>query len=138
MSARRGLVLPSVETQTLAFVDAARQGGSIRNRWLEFAGFAVYLRYAQSLALTDGLVLGECITLGTLEVPARYRHRGWFWRYCQLCAALVEDGVVVESVVNRTLLASLRLRPGFVEYAPANFVLRKRTPSHWPLTIAGA
>lgn len=135
MNARRGPTLPSVETQTVAFVDAARQGGYIHNRWLEFAGFAVYLRYAQSLALTDTLVLGECIALAAVEVPVRYRHRGWFWRYCQLCAALVEDGVVVESVVNRAFLASLRQRPQFMEFAPKSFVLRKSTPGHWPLAI---
>ncbi len=136
MNARRGPVLPSVEAQTLAFVDAARQGGGITNRWLEFAGFAVYLRYAPSLVLTDALTVGECITLATIEVPTRYRHRGWFWRYCQLCVALVEDGVVLESVVNRALLASLRQRPAFVEFTPKHFVLRKSAPGGWPLTVA--
>lgn len=136
MNARRVALLPSVETQTMAFVDAARQGSDITNRWLEFAGFAVYLRYAQSLVLTDALTVGECITLATIKVPTRYRHRGWFWRYCQLCAALVEDSVVLESVVNRALLASLRQRPAFVEFAPKHFVLRKSAPGDWPLAVA--
>lgn len=127
--------LPSVETQTVAFVEFARQGGEIMSTWVEWAGFAVYLRYAPSRRLTDSLEVGECIAISTIHIPDRLQHRGWFWRYCQLCLGLVEDALVLEGVVNPSLRASLRQRPEFFEFHDESFVLRRLPDHRWPLRV---
>lgn len=127
--------LPSVETQLVAFVDAARQGGEYVARPLRFGAFCLYTRYTPNYVLEDGTVFGETLTLAALDLGKAYQGRGWFWRLCQLSACLVADAVVVESVVNPRLLQSLRARPQFQEFRYSTFVLKKRAAFDWPLQL---
>jgi hypothetical protein len=98
MSQKSGSVrrLPSVEAQTIAFFEEARAAAwPPMPRWLAFGGFKVYLRYWRKRTLVDGTVLGELLVIASVTLPDRYQQRGWLWRYCQLCAMLTEDGVVL-------------------------------------------
>jgi hypothetical protein len=124
--------LPSVETQTVAFVEHARsQRRAAVSRWLKWGGFAIYLRYYKHYT-AEGVRIGEVLVIASVESPIRYRRRGWFWRYCQLCLALVDDGLIIESVVNEELIKALSMRPEFVEVSPSTFFLKKRGPDHRP------
>lgn len=127
--------LPSVEAQTIEFFEEGRRADWMAARYLRFGGFEVYLRYRRNVTLLDGSVLGEVLVIARVTIPRRYRERGWFWRYCQLCAALANDGVIVEAVLNPWLLEALRRHPEFREYATQDFLLQKTQPGAWPLSI---
>ncbi|BBO99431.1 hypothetical protein [Sulfuriferula nivalis] len=117
--------LPSVETQTVAFIEAVRAGSRFRNSWIKFRGFEVYLRYAQTYKSGE-MELGETLVIANIMVPGRYQNRGWFMHYCELCSGLVDDAVVIECVENPHLYASLLRKEAFIETKEAEFVLPKR------------
>jgi hypothetical protein len=128
--------LPSVEAQTLAYFEEARASERLpMPRWLAFGGFKVYLRYWRKRTLVDGTVLGELLVIASVTIPERCQQRGWFWRYCQLCAMLTEDGVVLECVHNLELLEAVRRHPAFREVGVRDFLLQKVHPRDWPLAI---
>lgn len=129
--------LPSIESQTIAFVEEARSMPRIKPRWLRWDGFWVYLRHRKDYACGD-LLLREAIVIANVEVPRRYQRRGWFWRYCQLCLALTGDAVVIEEVQNPYLYSALKRRPEFVEVSPTLFVIRKTKSEEWPLRLTEA
>lgn len=132
MNSRSKKRLPSVETQTVEFVESALGHSDISRRWLEFNGFYVFLRYCPRFTVAD-VVLENVLVIANVEIPEKYRNRGWFWRYCQLCAALVEGGVVAESVVNIDLRRSLTKKSGIEELQPGHFFLAKKTSGVLPL-----
>ena len=119
--------LPSVETQTVAFIEAARAAGRRCNSSLKFRGFRVYLHYEQTYESGD-MVLGETLVIANVRSPECFRNRGWFLHYCELCAGLVDGAVVIECVYNARLYASLSRRPAFRETMFREFVLLKRRP----------
>lgn len=127
--------LPSIESQTMAFVARARLKDQKVAEPLEWKGFYVYLRYWRNGYLPPPLDNLEVIVIAAVEVPKRYSRRGWFWRYCQLCALLTQGGVAIESVHNPHLRKALQRRPEFVEYQENNFYLLKRFPGDWPLML---
>ena len=128
--------LPTVETQTVAFVEAARASGRPRvSEWLAWRRNRVYLRYVRHYETFTGEALGEVLVIANVEVPVPFRRRGWFWRYCQLCLALVDNGLVIESVLNPHLYAALARHPAFWASAKQDFVILKRHPGDWPLRI---
>lgn len=131
----RSRLLPSLESQTVAFVDAARNSRHT-NYALHFgwAGFRAYLRYGRNYRLY-GQALGEVLVIASIEIPARYQGRGWFWRYCQLCLALVADAVVVEAVIDDDLREALARRAEFEVVNESTFVLRKARLGDWPLSF---
>lgn len=130
--------LPSIEAQTINFVEESRTlPGRSHTRWLRWDGFWVYVRHRKDYPCGD-LLLSEAIVIANVEVPPAYEGRGWFWRYCQLCLALTDDALVVEEVQNPYLHAAIKRRPEFVEVAPGTFVLRKKQPGDWPLSLTGA
>lgn len=131
---RRGR-LPSLEAQTVAFFENARMYGSNASYRLAWHGFEAYLRYMPRFELPDGQVVGEVLVIASVAVPAAYRRRGWFWRYCQLCAVLARGGVAVESVNNSRLAAALRRRPEFWEFEDRQFLLRRSAADDWPLNL---
>lgn len=131
---RRGR-LPSLEAQTLAFFENARRFGRNASYSLRWHGFQAYLRYQPRFELPDGKTAGEVLVIASITVPEAYRRRGWFWRYCQLCAALARDGVAVESVHNVKLAEALRRRPEFLEFEERQFLMKKTGPEDWPLTL---
>ena len=125
-----------VETQTVAFVEAARASDRpMQSQWLVWQGYRVYLRYARAYATLDDEALGEVLVIANIEVPGRFRRRGWFWRYCQLCLALVDNGLVIENVHNPYLYAALARHPQFRLSGKYDFVILKRHPGDWPLRV---
>lgn len=117
MSARR--LLPSIEAQTVAFVEAARASDRPGiTDLLHWAGFRVYLRYHRNYTVDDR-VIGEVLTIAKVMVPERLQRRGWFWRYCQLCLALVED-----AMWSKTYSTRICMRPSSVAWS-SNFCPRK-------------
>lgn len=127
--------LPSVETQTIEFVEESRAlPGPCQTRRLRWQGFSLYLRYWRDYPLVD-ISLREAVVIASVGIPEAYEGRGWFWRYCQLCLALTDDALVLEEVLNADLYAAIKRRPEFVEVAPRTFVLRKKQPGDWPLKL---
>ncbi len=126
--------LPSVEAQTIAFVDALRHGSHIENAWMTFGGFSVYLRHVRDYDL-GAFVLHEALVIGSVDVPRRLQHRGWFWRYMQLCALLVGEGLVLQCVLNKALRTSLRRHSGFEELDNHWFVIRRSPADREPLWL---
>jgi hypothetical protein len=128
--------LPSVETQTIAFIEKSRAlPGSCHAKRLQWNGFSVYLRFWKSYPV-GSMELKEAVVIARVDIPQAYERRGWFWRYCQLCLALTDDALVLEEVLNPYLYAAIKRRPGFVEVAPRTFVIRKRKPGDWPLKLS--
>lgn len=127
--------LPSIESQTVAFLEWARQKPNPVATTLEWDRITIYLRYLRQGYLPRPWETSEILVIASVELPKSYQQRGWFWRYCQLCAALTKNGVAIESVQNLHLLAALRRHPAFIEYQTANFYLRKDKFEDWPLNI---
>jgi hypothetical protein len=127
--------LPSIESQTVAFLEWARRQPRPVATCLEWDRFSLYLRYNRQGYLPPPWEVSEILVIASVELPKNYQQRGWFWRYCQLCAALTKNGVAIESVQNPHLLAALRRHPMFIEYQAANFYLRKVAFEDWPLTL---
>ena len=124
-------VLPSVESQTVAFVLAARAVREIRPSYcvlLEWQGFEAYLRYHASWQRGSLGHVGEVVTIARVEVPEAFQNRVWFGRYLQLCHALAGGGVVIENVFNVHLLDALRSRDFMVELEPHSFFLPRSVP----------
>ncbi len=128
--------LPSAESQTIAFMEKVRRERKIKAvsdiRW---DGFKVYLRYASKGYLPPPNEHLEVLVIANITVPEKYRRRGWFWRYCQMCLSLAKNGIVIECVLNEQLLAALRRNALFEEYIEGNFFLRKQNPNDWPLIL---
>ena len=124
--------LPSIEAQTIAFIEAARAQRSRRPISLElrWQGTCVYLRYCANFAVGDELI-GEVLVLAMIVVAPRYRGRGWFTRYMQLCYALARDGLVIESVLHARLASALTRHFECTEFQPRNYLLRKRSAADW-------
>jgi hypothetical protein len=122
---RRPPKIPSVEAQTVAFLDACKHGHSIEHSTMQYAGFSIYLRYALQMQLSPERTVRNLLIIGNVDIPEKLRDRGWFWRYVQLCAALNDGHLLVQSVVNKRLLASLRNHPAFEEVLDRSFLLRQ-------------
>lgn len=128
--------LPSVETQTVAFVEAARAARRRSAGWLKFSGFRVYLRY-EPVYKSGDMELGETLVIANVRSPAYFRDRGWFLHYCELCAGLIDCAVVIECVYNPRLYASLSRRKSFRETMFREFVLLKRRPGEASRIVIG-
>ena len=112
-------MLPSVETQTVKFVKEARSHVDlVQSKNLKFGGFSIYIKYKR-----DERSGKESLIIARVEVPLRYRGRGWFWIYLDLCNGLVPQGVEIESVVNKRLKKSLINKPNFVELVNDCFLM---------------
>lgn len=127
--------LPNVETQTIAFFEAARRmPRDLHPTLLYCRGYRLYIRYWRNQPV-HGQVRGELLVIASVSIPLREQRCGWFWRYCQLCLALARDGIILECVNNKDVYAALKRRQQFVEYEPRTFLLEKSGPGDWPLQI---
>jgi len=132
------LRLPSIETQTVAWFkyDTAygwRSHFGWRNTNFDLVrnGFNVYVR--GMLHQCDDRELWT-FTIAKVEVPEKFRGRGWFENYLELAwRAMPHDAMVVEQVINRRLFdyfcrqpyylrsdrSFLRMAPRGIEFCPA-------------------
>lgn len=123
--------LPSIEAQTVEFIERSRASKRARPARVEWAGFSVYLRYQKQTFFNGHTLHAEVLVIANVNIPPRFQRRGWFWRYCQLCAALADDGIIIECVINDDLLAALRSRTNFVEFQDKTFLFKKSSPMDW-------
>ncbi|TVT77432.1 MAG: hypothetical protein FHP92_04475 [Denitromonas halophila] len=124
--------LPSIESQTVAFILAARALREIRPSYralLEWQGFEAYLRYHAVWQHGSLEAVQEVVTIARVDVPEAFQNRGWFMRYVQLCYEFSEGGVVIENVFNSHLLNALRRRDFVVEFEPHSFFLPRSVPT---------
>lgn len=134
MMPRRPPKLPSIEAQTIAFIDSCKRGSSIDRASLSYGGFYAYLRYDTRLEIAPGRILNDMLTIANVEIPLKLQRRRWFWRYLQLCAALNDGRILVESVVNPGLRMALQRHAGFeaVDFHGPSFLLRQSASIHGP------
>ena len=128
--------LPSIETQTVAFVAAARARNrrGIISRPVAWRGFKGYLRHCRNVPMGT-MSMREVLVIASIEIPEELQRRGWFWHYCQLCCALVEHGVVIEQVVNSGFNEALARHPAFKPISSSTYYLEKRGWGDWPLSL---
>lgn len=125
--------LPTVESQTLAFVEAAKRTGEWHEMEIEAGGFYVHIKYAPVLYLDPLLFrrtkarLKNTVSIYAVRIPDAQQRKGWFLRYCQLCSLLVGEALIVDNVEIPTLrnrLASV----GFVPDGRRSMVLQRSQP----------
>ena len=127
--------LPSIEAQTIAFFEYARTIKKPRqSASMDWRKSMVYVRLYKDIEEPRIGLIKEALVIANVVLPKSLQGRGWFLRYCQLCASLAEDGVIIESVGNDKLAEAIRKRPEFIEYLPRYFILKKSHPRDWPFT----
>lgn len=112
----RGPRIPSVELQTLTFVEMARSKGGSHDTLLRCHGFRVSLEYEQELTVRPFGPLKGVLGVFDVYVPSRYRRCGWLTAYLKLCQMLADEAVVVGDTYGPVREALLRR--GFVEVSP--------------------
>jgi hypothetical protein len=128
------LKLPSIELQTLAFVEAAMLRQRTVFASLEWNGFRVRLGYSPRIKFANECVLADVLLILSAEVPVRYQRRGWFTRYCQLCAMLSGGALLVHNAKLPELIHSLE-RHGFEQEKKDIWTFFKRSDSLWPFPL---
>ena len=116
--------IPSVELQTVQFVQLARAQGVGRETRLSARGFHVAIEYAPHLPVPDVGEFNGVVAINDVYVPVRYRRRGWFSGYGGLCALLAEQAFIVANAYGP--LREALLHQGFVEVFSDVLILTKR------------
>lgn len=129
--------LPSLELQTMAFVESAMLRKRTQFASLEWNGFRVRLCYSPSVTVASDCTLADVLLILSAEVPLRYRQRGWLTRYCQLCAMLTGDALLVHNVQLVQLPELIRSleRRGFVPGPNDAWFFFKRQDNAWQFPL---
>lgn len=101
--------IPSLELQTLMFVQSARALNLDQTVELEWNGFKVTVGYSGPRAMR-GQVLKEAITLHSVFVPVKHRRKRWFTFYIEFLKILTEDAVIVTNVQGGFVMLGLARR----------------------------
>jgi hypothetical protein len=101
--------IPSLELQTLMFVQSARALKLDQTVELEWNGFKVTVGYSGPRAMR-GQVLKEAITLHSVFVPVKHRRKRWFTFYIEFLKILTEDAVIVTNVQGGFVMLGLARR----------------------------
>lgn len=107
MTQKRTL-LPSVELQTVEFLEVASEAARGRTAQLRYHGFRVSLEYQPELSIPGVGTFKDILVVSDVYVPPRYRRRGWFMTYLKLCWLLVDEALFVDGVygpVREALIA---------------------------------
>jgi hypothetical protein len=104
--------IPSLELQTLAFVEQARAHAEVQSVHLEWNGISVCLAFWPSTEIDSSMSARNVIAIVEAVVPPELRRRGWFSRYCQFCAMLADEVLLVHTHGMPQLICSLG-RMGF-------------------------
>lgn len=116
--------IPSLELQTMAFMDAARSSATPQQIRLSRNGFRVCLDFEPELSVPGVGDVQGALAISDVYVPARCRHRGWFTHYWQFCRLLAGGTVFIDDLVHLPLRENL-LRHGFREVVPEVMMLGK-------------
>lgn len=115
--------VPSIELQTVEFVEFARSQGVSRRGELQRGGFRVTLEYQPECSFPRIGTLKDFMLIADVYVPMRYRSRGWLTSYLKMCLMLVSDGLLVCNVNGPVHDALLRM--GFEHVAPGWVMFKK-------------
>lgn len=91
-------LLPSVELQTVEFLEVASEAARARTTQLRYHGFRVSLEYQPELSIPGVGTFKDILVVSDVYVPPRYRRRGWFMTYLKLCWLLVDEALFVDEV----------------------------------------
>jgi hypothetical protein len=130
-SLRRIRRLPSVETQTVewfrfdsAYGWRSRFGWKDTNCDLWRSGFRLYVR--GMLRRHEDRQLWV-FTVARVEIPERFRSRGWFGHYLEMCwRTMPHDGLVLEHVQNKRLYDHFSGQPEYIRFAQSFLRLSPR------------
>jgi hypothetical protein len=115
--------IPSVELQTLFFVQTARALKLRSTETLVHDGFEVTLGLVTD-TMFDGDTLSEAIIIYKVLVPEDRRRRGWFTFYIEFCKLLTHDAVLVCNVTSQAI-NELLFRRDFCWTADNIYIFRK-------------
>lgn len=77
--------MPSIELQTVEFVEAARVLGGARAVELHSGGFRVELEYQTGFLVPGFGDFRGVLIIRRVFVPVRHRECGWLWAYLTMC-----------------------------------------------------
>lgn len=117
--------IPSLELQTIAFLDEVLGGDAPRSIRLDWNGFHALLSYEPEYFLTDSMPRRPVLVITDVQVPIRFRGRGWLTHYWEMCWFSSGLGIIIEPVRYEPLGKSL-LRAGFqrLDGSPLTYYLR--------------
>lgn len=115
--------VPSVELQTVEFVQMASEASGSHAARLRCHGFRVSLEHETELSVPGVGNLEGVLVITDVYVPVRYRRRGWFTAYLKLCWLLVDQALFVDDVHGAVRDALLGY--GFVAVPGNAMMLRK-------------
>lgn len=115
--------VPSVELQTLEFVEIARSVGGSHAALIRHHGIRVLLEYEPVFPVHKLGTLNGVLAILDVYVPPRYQRRGWLTAYLKLCHLLVDEAVLI--AVMRGPVREALMRGGFEEALPGFLMLRK-------------
>lgn len=117
--------IPSLELQTIAFLDKVLGGNTPSSIRLDWNGFQTLLSYEPEYFLTSSMPRRPVLVISDVQVPVRFRGRGWLTRYWEMCWFCSGLGIIIEPVRYEPLGNSL-LRAGFqqLDGSPSTYYLK--------------
>lgn len=119
----KGGVVPSIELQTVEFVEAARALGGARAIELHYGGFRVELEYQSGFFVPGFGDFRGVLIIRRVFVPVRHRERGWLWAYLTMCSRIAEDAIFISCIKGD--VRDLFVRRGF-EAVSDDLLMRRR------------
>ena len=118
-----GTHVPSVELQTVEFVQVASEAPGPHAAQLRYHGFRVSLEYEPELSVPGLGTFRDVLAITDVYVPPRHRRRGWLRTYLKLCWLLVDDALFIDEVHGPVRDALIGY--GFVAVDGDELMLRK-------------
>lgn len=104
--------IPSLELQTVAFLDRVLVGNEPQSIRLSWNGFRVSLFYEPAFVVSENAPGGPALVISNVYVPLRFRRRGWLTQYWQMCWFVSGIGLALNDVTIPAIQIQL-LQLGF-------------------------
>ena len=121
---RLPLHAPSVEMQTIEFIEQMRTKDESGVALLQRYGFRVEVEFHTQLPCANGGMLSNVICIVDAYVPPRYRQRGWFTHYLKMCSLLTGDALIIYGLYGP--VRDALVRKGFEQTTPTLLSLEKK------------
>jgi hypothetical protein len=121
---KKPLRIPSIEMQTIAFVDEMRQRRRGGSRHLLWGGFHVYVQFVRTYRNYQVGNYENVFVLHDIDVPERYQRRGWMTYYCRLCWILSDGVFVVANFEDEQVLLGIQRRLGLQRFGDSLYGIR--------------
>lgn len=115
--------IPSLELQTLAFMQSALASGTPQELRLSRNGFHVWLDFEPEFTIKDGSSLKNIFTITDVYVPIKCRFRGWLTHYWQLCQLQAGGSLLIFGAPPPKLRSNMQ-RHGFKEVMPQFWLIQ--------------